>query len=444
MGKKILRLGAAVLFVGACAFLSACGGNSTPVGVTVTPPNPSVPLGGQLPFQATVTGTPTTSVTWQICLVPSPTNIQPTVCSPATIGQTQLPSGYGIITTGQTNTPAGGFYTAPNSLPPTNPFLVVATSTVNTQIFGTSVVTIDSGVRVAISPSSATIAPGDSYTFTANVTGTSNTAVTWEAGGIAGGSVTNGFIVPGPGNSATYTAPTSNPPGSISITAVSAFDPAESGSAAVTIIPSAAPTLSSASPNLVGEGSAQQEVFLNGTNFDSNSVVLVGTPPAPVPTLFLSTTLLHATIPAAPLSVAGPVPLVVQAQNLDLSNVLTGPTTGLTVMPSRPAVVALSPDTIVPSGSTAGVNLIGGFFSAQTTAQCNGQTVTVTHTSSQQLGVVIPSTCAPAPGQFPLIVQNGDVMAPSPAMSAVNITVEPRPGDISTGVSSSFPVGASP
>src|SRR5271163_3813381 len=173
MRNKILRLGAVALFVTASAFLSACGGNSTPVGVTVAPNPITVPLGGQQQFQASVTGTSTTSVTWQICLVPTPTNLQPTVCSPATVGQTQMPSGYGIITTGQTNTPAGGFYTAPNSLPPTNPFLVVANSTVNTQIFGTTLVTIDSGIRVAIAPSSATIAPGDSYTFTANVTGTS-------------------------------------------------------------------------------------------------------------------------------------------------------------------------------------------------------------------------------------------------------------------------------
>ncbi|HEY4951631.1 MAG TPA: hypothetical protein VIH88_14945 [Candidatus Acidoferrales bacterium] len=446
MRNKILRLGAAALFVAASACLSACGGNSTPVGVTVSPNPATVPLGGQLQFQATVTGTATTSVTWQLCLVPTPTNAQPTVCSPATTGQTQMPSGFGIITTGQTNTPAGGFYTAPTSLPPTNDFLVVATSTVNTTIFGTTVVHIDSTIRVAVSPTTATIAPGDSSTFTANVTGTTNTAVTWEVNGIANGSVTDGFIVSGGGNgnTATYTAPTSNPPGSVTITAVSGFDPAQSGSASVTIISSAAPTLTSSAPNLVGEGSAQQEVFLTGTNFTSNSVVLAGTPPAPVPTLFLSSTLLHATIPAAQLSVARSVPMIVQAQNGDLSNVLDGPTNGLTVMPSRPAVVALSPDTIVPSGTTAGVNLIGGFFSAQTKAQCNGQTATVTHTSSQQLGVVIPSTCAPAPGQYPLIVQNGDVMAPNPAMSAVNLTVEPLPGDISTGVSSSFPVGALP
>ena len=449
MRNKILRLGAAALFVAASACLSACGGNSTPVGVTVSPNPATVPLGGQQQFQATVTGTATTSVTWQLCLVPTPTNVQPTVCSPATTGQTQMPSGYGIITTGQTNTPQGGFYTAPTSLPPTNDFLVVATSTVNTTIFGTTVVHIDSTIRVAVSPTTATIAAGDSSTFTANVTGTTNTAVTWEVNGIAGGDITDGFIVPGAGNgnTATYTAPISNPPGSETITAISGFDPAQSGTASVTIISSSAPTLTSAAPNLVGEGSAQQEVFLTGTNFTSNSVVLAGTPPAPVPTLFLSSTLLHATIPAAPLSVAGPVAIVVQAQNGDLSNVLAC-SQGLNVMPSRPAVVALSPDTIVPNGATAGVNLIGGFFSSSTVVNCNGTTpgtrVTTILTSSQQLGVVIPSTCAPAPGQYPLFVLNSDVMAPNPAMSAVNLTVEPRPGDISTGVSSSFPVGASP
>ena len=445
MGNKILRLGVAAFFVAAPAFLFGCGGNSTPVGVTVTPLNPSVPLGGQQQFQAVVTGTSTTSVTWQICLVPTPTNAKPTICSPATTGQTQLPSGYGIITTGQTNTPQGGFYTAPTTLPPTNDFLVVATSTVNTNIFGATVVHIDSQIRVAVTPNSATIAPGDTFKFTANVTGTTNTAVTWEVNGVAGGNITDGFIVAGGGNgnTAVYTAPLSNPPGNVTITAVSGFDPLESGTAALTIISSAAPTLTSAAPNTVGEGSAQQEVYLTGTNFTSNSVVLAGTPPAPVPTIFLSTTLIDAKIPAAPLSIAGPVALVVQAQNGDVSNGVTGPL-GLTVMPSRPAVVALSPDTIVPNAGSAGVNLIGGFFSPNTTVQCNGQTVASTLTSSQQLGVTIPGTCAPAPGQYPLIVQNTDVAPPNPRMSAVNLTVEPLASEISTGVSSSFPVGAAP
>ena len=445
MGNKILRLGAAVLFFVAPVFIIGCGGNSTPVGVVVSPINPSIPLGGQLQFQAVVTGSATTSVTWQICLVPSPTNAQPTTCSPPSTGQTQLPSGFGIITTGQTNTPQGGFYTAPTSLPPTNDFLVVATSTVDTTKFGSAVVHIESGVRVAVKPTTATIAPGESFTFTANVTGTTNTAVTWEVSGVAGGSVTLGFITPGAGNgnTATYVAPTSNPPGSVTISAVSAFDPSQSGTAAVSITSSAAPVLTSLSPNTVGEGSAQQEIFLTGSNFDSNNVVMVGTPPVAVPTLFIDTTLLEATIPASPLANAGPVAIVVQAQNGDVSNGLAGPN-GLTVTPSRPAVVAVSPDTLVPNGAAAGVNLIGGFFSPQTSVQCNGQTVAATLTSSQQLGVVIPGTCAPAPGQYPLIVQNSDVVPPNPRMSALNFTVEPRPSDIATGVSSSFPVGPSP
>jgi DNA-binding beta-propeller fold protein YncE len=445
MGNKIPKLGAAVFFAVVAAFVCGCGGNSTPVGVTVAPSDPSIPLGGQQQFQALVTGAATTSVTWQLCLVPSPTNIQPTVCSPATTGQTQMPSGYGIITTGQTNTPAGGFYTAPTALPPTNNFLVVATSTVDTTKFGATVVHITAGVQVAVSPTSATIAPGDTYTFSANVTGTTNTAVTWEVNGVAGGSVTTGFIVPGAGNgnTATYGAPLANPPASVTIGAVSSFDPTVEGDSNVTIISSAAPTLTSAAPNLVGEGSAQQEVFLSGTNFDSNSVVMVGTPPAAVPTLFIDTTLLHATIPAAPLATAGPVAIVVQQQDGDVSNGLSGPL-GLTVIPSRPAVVGVSPDTLVPNGGAAGVDLIGGFFSPQTTVQCNGQSVAATLTSSQQLAVTIPGTCAAAPGQYPLIVQNTDVVAPNPRMAAVNFTVEPRPSDISTGVSSSFPVGASP
>jgi DNA-binding beta-propeller fold protein YncE len=445
MGNKILKLGAAALFVVAPAFLIGCGGNSTPVGVTVSPINPSIPLGGQLQFQAIVTGSATTSVTWQICLVPSPTNAQPTTCSPPSTGQTQLPSGYGIITTGQANTPSGGFYTAPTSLPPTNDFLVVATSTVDTTKFGSAVVHIESGVRVVLKPNTATLAPGDSFTFTANVTGTTNTAVTWEVSGVAGGNVSLGFITPGGGNAntATYVVPTSNPPASVTISAVSAFDPSQSGTAAVTVTGSATPILTSVEPNSVGEGSAQQQIFLTGSNFNSNSVVMVGTPPAAVPTLFIDTTLLQATIPASPLATAGPVAIVVEAQNGDTSNGVAGPN-GLTVTPSRPAVVAVSPDTLVPNGATAGVNLIGGFFSPQTTVQCNGLTVAATLTSSQQLGVAIPGTCAPAPGQYPLIVQNTDVVPPNPRMSAVNFTVEPRPSDIATGVSSSFSVGPSP
>ena len=114
---------------------------------------------------------------------------------PAAVGQTQLPSGYGTITTGQNNT-GGGLYTAPQVAPATNPFLVVATSTINTKAFGAATVTLRSGIEVHITPRTATIAAGDHFQFTANVTGTTNTNVTWEVGGVAGGTAADGYICP--------------------------------------------------------------------------------------------------------------------------------------------------------------------------------------------------------------------------------------------------------
>jgi DNA-binding beta-propeller fold protein YncE len=438
MGKRICNGVAAALFVCGCAFLSACGGNSTPVGITISPATPTVPLGKQIQFQATVTGTATTSVTWQICLPPTPTNIQPTTCSPAATGQTQLPSGYGTITSGLNNS-LGGLYTAPATLPPTNGFLIVATSTVNLKTFGETTINIDSGVRVTVNPATATIAAGDHFQFTATVAGTSNTAVTWEVNGIAGGSVANGFITA----NGLYTAPIANPPASVTITAVSGLDPSATGTATVSINGSDAPTVTSLLPNTVGEGSLQQDVYISGSNFNSNDVVLVGSASAPIPTIFISTTLLRATLPSGPLSVAGLVPLLVQAQNGDVSQVLSGPQ-GLTVVPSRPAVVAVTPNTLISGGTNLGVTVVGGFFSPQTTVQCNGSAAAAALTSSQQLSVTIPGACIPSPGLYPLIVRNSDVVPPSPAMSAVNFAVEPGPGDIATGIASSFAVGTSP
>lgn len=446
MGNRFWQWGAAALALSALAVLSGCGGNSTPVGVTINTPTAAIPLGTQFQFQATVTGSPTTTVTWQICLPPTPTNVQPTTCNPAAVGQTQMPSGYGTITTGQNNT-GGGLYTAPSVIPSVNPFLVVATSTVDTKAFGSAMVTLRTGAEVHITPSTATIAAGDHFQFTANVTGTTNTNVTWEVGGVAGGTAADGYICPslqitGSCTAGEYFAPASGS-GAQTITAVSAFDPSVSGTASVTIASSDAPTLTSLTPNLVGEGSRQQDVYLGGTNFNSNDVVMVGNPPVAVPTVFITATSMRATIPAGPLSVAGLVRLVVQAQNGDVSGSLAGPQ-GLTVVPSRPAVVAVTPDTLVSGGTSLGVNVVGGYFSLQTTVQCGGSSAPAALTSAQQLNVTVPASCIPSPGLYPLVVRNNDVVAPNPGMSAINIAVEPGPGDIATGVASSFGVGVSP
>ena len=94
-------------------------------------------------------------------------------------------------------------------------------------------------VSVTISPSVISLATMATEPFTATVTGSTNTAVTWQVNGVSGGSSTNGLVsttVLNTNNEALYLAPASVPsPASVSVTAISQADPTKSASATVTI-----------------------------------------------------------------------------------------------------------------------------------------------------------------------------------------------------------------
>src|SRR5256884_732352 len=71
-----------------------------------------------------------------------------------------------------------------------------------------------------------------SQQFTATVTGSSNTAVTWEVNGVTGGNSTTGTV----STSGLYTAPATVPnPANVTVTAVLQADTTKSASATVTI-----------------------------------------------------------------------------------------------------------------------------------------------------------------------------------------------------------------
>src|ERR1700741_3688955 len=77
-------------------------------------------------------------------------------------------------------------------------------------------------VAVSVSPASANIRAGSTYMFTAPVTGSSNTAVSWSVNSTPGGSPTLGTI----DSSGNYTAPITLPsPNTVSVPATSAADP---------------------------------------------------------------------------------------------------------------------------------------------------------------------------------------------------------------------------
>ncbi len=94
-------------------------------------------------------------------------------------------------------------------------------------------------VSVTISPSTVTLATLATQPFTATVSGSSNTAVTWQVNGVSGGSSGNGLVsttVLGTSNEAIYLAPGVMPsPASLSVTAVSQADSTKSATATVTI-----------------------------------------------------------------------------------------------------------------------------------------------------------------------------------------------------------------
>ncbi len=88
-------------------------------------------------------------------------------------------------------------------------------------------------ITVSVTPTQATVKAGASQLFSAIVTGTTNTAVTWQVNGTPGGDATVGTI----SMSGLYTAPGTIPsPAMVTVTAISQANSAKSGSASVTVV----------------------------------------------------------------------------------------------------------------------------------------------------------------------------------------------------------------
>jgi hypothetical protein len=195
------------------------------VSISVSPSAASLSTGGQTQFTASVSGSSNTTVTWG--------------------------ASAGTITT-------GGSYTAPASA---GTYTVTATSAADSTKSASAVVTVSqpAQVSISVSPSTASLSTGAQEQFTANVSGTSNTAVTWTASG--------GTVNP----SGLYVAPSAA--GTYAINAVSVADPTKSASATVSV--SAAQTVSvSVSPTAVAMPQKWQQQFAVTVSGSSNTAVL--------------------------------------------------------------------------------------------------------------------------------------------------------------------------
>lgn len=188
------------------------------ISVSIAPNSVNLVVGTTLQFTATVSDTFNQAVTWSV------------------VGS----SANGTIS-------ATGVYTAPGSVPSPPQVTIMAVSQKDPTKSASATVTITltpvpSNITVVVSPVTPSIPAFGTQQFSATVTGSTNTAVTWQVNGTTGGSQSLGFI----STTGLYVAPggvPTTPSGggttttTFTVTAVSQADNSSSGSAMVTIVP---------------------------------------------------------------------------------------------------------------------------------------------------------------------------------------------------------------
>lgn len=137
----------------------------------------------------------------------------------------------------------------------------VTGNTVNVQV-------VASSVTVGVSPASASVALGGTRSFSASVSGSANTAVTWSVNGVAGGNATVGTISAG----GLYTAPAVAPnPATVTVRATSQASPSAYGESVVTV--TTPPVVVSVTPSTVSVQAGSAQSFSSSVSGSANTAV---------------------------------------------------------------------------------------------------------------------------------------------------------------------------
>ena len=292
----------------------------------------SLTVGSTYQFNATVSNTTNTAVTWAVSGVNG--------------GDTTV----GTIS-------ATGLYTAPSLVPSPATVSITATSQADETKSASATLTLNI-VFTLNTPATTSLEVTSTERFVASVKGTTNTAVTWTVNGISGGNSTVGNI----SDTGLYVAPQIPPsPATVTITATEAYS-SMSLSVQLTIIPPPiAVSITPVSLNMPVNGTMQFTVQVTTTSSAPISTALtwgVKSPGAPGVALYgtISSTGLY-TAPAKP-PVANPIPIYATSQEdptksaVAYVSVTTGPVVTVT-----PATAALAPGATVQfSASGTGVS----------------------------------------------------------------------------------------
>jgi len=199
----------------------------------------------------------------------------------------------------------------------------------------TAQVTGGSGIVVDVLPLTGSVRAGSTQLFTATVTGTSNTGVSWSVNGIPGGNATFGTIV-GNGN---YTAPASVPTqNAITVTATSVADNTHSGNSAISLL-NPLPVVTTVSPAAITVGAFT--ITVAGSGFVPGAVVNFGT--SVLATTYVSPTQLTA-VGTATAGEAGAVPVTVT--NPNPGSAVSDAVTDMVTLPNSNISVSVAPNSV--------------------------------------------------------------------------------------------------
>lgn len=216
-----------------------------PVAVSLTPSSVSLQPSQSQTLTATVTGASSTGVNW---------SFSPALGSLATSGATAV-------------------YVAPSTAPTTQTVTITAASTANPSKTATAVITVPQAVTLSLSPSTVSLTPSGTQQFTAAVSGTSKTAVTWSIRP-AVGTISAAGLYAAP--STILTSQTSVPQ-VVSVTAISGADPSVSASSTVSLVPPVSVTVS---PGRVSLTPSQTQAFTAAVANTPNTAVTWSLSPA--------------------------------------------------------------------------------------------------------------------------------------------------------------------
>ena len=382
--------------------------------VTVAPATAQVQLRAQVQFSAT--GSADNVVIW---------GISGAGCSGISCGQ---------IT-------ADGLYTAPATAPNPAVVTVTATSLADVTQVGRATVTIGipATVGVTISPASATIAQSGQQQFSAGVSGTSNTAVTWTVSGVGCVAAACGTIT----SAGLYTAPAVIPATpQVTVKATSVAAPTKSASAIIAIVPTTSVSISVSPATAQIRAGAQQQLSAKVTGSTNQSVkwTIAGSGCAGSSCGSISASGLY----TAPTTVSTPQTISVTAVAVAAPSrsakatvtVTVAAASGITVSPSAVQVKPGAQTQFAASGPGSGVVIWGisgsgcvgiscgsitssGLYTAPTTAP-SPATVIVTATSLSNVSISGAATVS--------IVSS----------STVGVTVSPASVQLSTGAQQQF------